>query len=784
MQFLIKDLTVNLLPNNHPFAVEINLSRIHAATAHTHPAIREARCVSAQFPAAFCPLENNDLFGGRFYISTHNGRADKDIHAGSFHINNYKIPAIGWAALRAGAGGVVGYFCDGSLLDQKIKEVHPSTEIIEELQQWKEYWSVKEPMRKLRESYPYRLQEALPSDEWLSGFTYPAYPLYRMAGPQLHFDLLLQKGIPGLYRMVEKRQLGLIECSDEWSYCEGWKMSIDIISACARHFSVASRTLARGNVSDDRKNELKQIAAVNDAIIQREPQTLHEAMQLVLLWSMCSTAYCYGRMDEYLGDFLVSDLKRKVLSEDEALNLLKSFWQIVADCGAPYDNRIILGGKGRRNPDNADVFADLAMEATRQVKEPLPQLTYRFTPNTHDPLYKKALTIIGEGRTFPLLYNDSVNIPAVSHAFDVSMEQAEQYTPFGCGEYVLHHYSFGTPSGVLNTAKVLELTLFNGEDQYGTCHSGLKQGSLSDFNSFDELFRAYCANMNYYVDALALQQKCEYRWAAQTCGYNLMSMLCSNCLDRARGMFDGGIEHLGATLESYGQINTADSLFVIKHLVYDTKKISADRLLSALQNNFSSDQELYALIHRIPHYGNDDDEADTMAMNVHNHLCSCCKDAGKKVGLDSYLIVMINNSANTILGSQTAASADGRKAGEPLANGNNPTPGRDKKGVTAFLNSLVKLDTTIHAGAVQNMKFSKAMFTTQRTKLEALLEGYFTSGGAQAMITTVSPHDLQSAIDEPEKWHHLMVRVGGFSARFTHLSPEIQQEVLHRTLHE
>ena len=118
-----------------------------------------------------------------------------------------------------------------------------------------------------------------------------------------------------------------------------------------------------------------------------------------------------------------------------------------------------------------------------------------------------------------------------------------------------------------------------------------------------------------------------------------------------------------------------------------------------------------------------------------------------------------------------------------MANGNNPMSGRDVCGVTAVLNSLVKPDTHLHAGAVQNMRFSREMFTTHRTQLETLLRTYFQRGGAQAMMTVLGRGDLEAAMREPEKYRHLIVRVGGFSARFVDLSPVVQRELLARTLY-
>ena len=123
------------------------------------------------------------------------------------------------------------------------------------------------------------------------------------------------------------------------------------------------------------------------------------------------------------------------------------------------------------------------------------------------------------------------------------------------------------------------------------------------------------------------------------------------------------------------------------------------------------------------------------------------------------------------------------KAREPMANANNPAGGTDRNGVTAMLNSLVKLRTDIHAGAVQNMTFSPELFNANRPVLEALLQTYFANGGQQCMINVLRRGDLEDAIAHPERHQSLLVRVGGFSARFVTLSPDVQREIASRTLY-
>ena len=189
-----------------------------------------------------------------------------------------------------------------------------------------------------------------------------------------------------------------------------------------------------------------------------------------------------------------------------------------------------------------------------------PQLSLRFYEGMNPALMEKALEVIGEGRTYPILYNDDVNIPAVEHAFELPQEEAEQYVPFGCGEYIINHRSFGTPSGVINLLKCLEVTMRNGVDPTTGERVGLELGDLSSFATFDELFEAYKRQVEYLVDFMAMQEQMEYEVVGETMANLYLSMLYDDCIERGKGIFSGGIRYLGGTLETYGNTNTADSL--------------------------------------------------------------------------------------------------------------------------------------------------------------------------------------------------------------------------------
>jgi len=541
---------------------------------------------------------------------------------------------------------------------------------------------------------------------------------------------------------------------------------------------------ARRQAADTRSAraaELHGMAESLEAVSDGAPRTLREALQLSWIYVLVAGVLNYGRMDVVFGPFLARDLAAGRLSETEALSLLESLWRLMAARRTIYNGRVVVGGLGRPDPAEADGFARLALEATRRVVEVEPQLSLRFHAGGDPALMRLALDLIGSGRTYPMLYNDDVNVPAVEAAFGVAREEAEQYFPFGCGEYVLEHRSLGTPSGVVNLLKALEVAIHGGRDASGG-PMGLPAPGIEGCATFGALEASYHAQVERHVAALSEQEALEYRVLAGEASFLLPGLLHDDCLARGRPLLEGGARYLGGTIETYGNVNVADSLTAIRSLVYERGRISPSRLRQALAADFAGFEPERRLRRGAPKYGNDDERADAAAAAVHAHVCGAARAQAARVGLHSYNVVLINNHANTVLGRFTGASADGRGAGQPMANGNNPSSGNDRSGTTAFLRSLVKLDVSRHAGAVQNMKFAREMFAARRAETEALLETYFALGGAQAMITVVGREDLEAAIREPERWGQLMVRVGGFSARFVELSPAVQREILERTV--
>jgi len=728
--------------NNNNYNMEFDFINTykHYTKINSHTAIREAACLETMTDV-WKPIEPGDLFAGRMQ------------------------PGIFGFGLEEGTGGPAGYGFNNRSWDRfNAHKSKLDKELCRRVEEAINYFREENTEHKIYKSLPEDIKTHT-GNKIAGGFS-------RLAGVYMNYEKLMKIGLPGLISEVETGMNNAKTNGGDCLFFEGMLRALNHFKNICLRYAGQAEELG-----------LTDMSRVLINITERPPKNTREGMQLAWLYSLIAGVVNYGRMDVYLGDFYVNDIDSGAITEDDALALLKSLWQLIADRRIEANGRIIIGGKGRRNEANADRFALLAIEASRLIVETEPQLTLRFYDGMNPMLMKKALDVIGEGRIYPILYNDDVNIPAVMKAFEVPENDAEQYMPLGCGEYMIDAKSLTSPNCSLNVMKVLEATLRNGKDGQDGKPLGLQTGEPESFETFDDLWNAYAKQMEHYSDVLARRHVHEYMIEAQECAYLYVSALFGQCVAKGKSIVNGGAVYSGGSLESFGLVTAGDSLAAIKKLVYDEKKFTLPELVKMMDADFEGYERERKMLLSVPKYGNDDDETDEIVAKTSYQMCTAVIEAGKRAGLHHFLAVNINNSGHVAYGYGTGASPDGRKSGEPLANGNTPTAGMDKNGITAFLNSIVKIDPTVHAGYVHNMKFSRRMFREKRPIMEALLNTYFKNGGQQAMITVLDRGDLENAMREPEKYGNLIVRVGGFSARFVELEKTLQVDILNRTLY-
>ena len=757
----ITDINFTTMENdpNRMVALLEEFTRVYQQYSDGSIALREANCGKIQWKGMVRPIEEDDLFAGR--------------------LEQNPIGFVGQSD-----EGALGYYHHPDAINKLMEDPRLTDENQRILQSLSGFWQKENTVAKTKAAYPEGMREALPSDDYV-GETGIAFTLWRMSGIQMDYRKLVSLGIPGLRQEINGHKKNCKE-TGSLDFYDAALLALDTFCDVCLFYAQAAREQSKKTPREERADELIAMAETLEIITRERPTTLRQALQLTFLYSALDGTRNYGRMDDYLGDLYVTEKEAGTIDEEEAVRLLTSIWNLMISRGYRYDTRLIVGGKGRIHEKNANEVALVILEVTSRVRDIVPQVALRFYKGQDPRLYNKGLDILGSGYTYPMLYNDDSVIPAAGKAFDVPLEEAAHVIQYGCGEYVINHRSVATPSSVLNLLQALIVTMNKGTDPMTDRHMGMpreRYDRYGNFETFDLLFQAYKEQVEYHVEWLARHEELEYIYAGKDNAYLLSSILMDDCLERGKGMFSGGIRYLDGTMESYGNANTADSLVAIRELVYEKKAFTLDQLNQMLKANFAGYEREQRMMANCPKYGNDEEIPDAMMMEVHNHVCNFTRAQNQKTSLHAYLVVIINNDANTVMGSNTPASPDGRYSGYYMNPGNNPMGGADKKGVTAFLNSLLKPDTTIHGGAVQNMKFSKEMFTKNRPVLESLLNTYFEKGGAQAMLTVLGRSDLEEAMKYPEKYQNLIVRVGGFSERFVNLPRTTQQEVLSRTLY-
>ncbi|MDD9150283.1 pyruvate formate lyase family protein [Sporolactobacillus sp. CQH2019] len=731
-------------------AIMEEYTKVHKESSRFSKEKREINCLNVIYPRLFRSIETGDLIAGRLDF----------------------LP-IGFGCVTSLGG--VGHYC-----------------VFDKLMEFKDRLSSEEDKKRVDKLYEYWEDhdiKALYCRKVLTEHTigrfidcnFPLMATARLSGMMLDYPRLLDNGTDGLKAIIREKLT--LDPKNEFL-----RAGIDTLELYEKVIDYERMMIRKAMRDADaiRMNQL-QLMDRDLAVIRNDrPVTFHQALQMVWMYALLAGCINYGRLDDILGSYLKTDLDEGRITEEDAYDYLKSLWTLIENRRTTVNGRIIVGGYGRKNPEAADIFTRIALRVARNCRYVEPQFTLRITKDTPADIIDRALDALGEGATYPTLYNDEVNVPAVMHGMRLDRKTAEQYVPFGCGEFVIQGQSVGTPNTLINLLKLLNMTLNKGIDPMdGIKKSGpVEISDLSEFKTFDDFYSQYKKLLDYYFDLSIDAQYYSYESMNKEVSFMFASLLMKDCIDRGKAILDGGVRYLGGTNETYGNINTSDSLMAIKKLVFDEHKHSLNELNTAALHNFEGYKTIREDLWNAPKYGNDIDEVDDLANDLYEYIAKGIRQRGIDRGMQYYLIVISNNQTNTEWGRRTSASLDGRYRGQFMNPANNPQGGADKSGPTALLNSLSKFNAQFHGGSVQNIKFTPTMFNKHRDQIKNLFRTYFKKGGCHLMVTVVDRGVLEDAQKHPEKYPNLIVRVSGFSAVFVNLEKDVQDELLSRMLYD
>jgi len=533
-------------------------------------------------------------------------------------------------------------------------------------------------------------------------------------------------------------------------------------------------------------------------------ESFHEAAQslwflfVVLHMESNASSFSPGRLDQYLYPYFCKSIESGEIDLRNALEIIESLWlsfnKIVylrnADsaryfAGFPIGFNIALAGKDSNEIDSANLLSLLCLTATEHLGLPQPNLSVRLHENSPDWLVDKCSKVIGKGSGMPQIFNDECVIPAL---LDLGIEQthAYDYGVVGCVELSTQGNNLGwSDAAMFNLVKVLELTINKGECLISGKKIGGSGSSLNDYTTFDDLMDAYKDQIAYFVEKMIAACDFVDRFHAESMPSPFLSTVIDDCLEKGLDVTAGGAYYNLSGIQAIQVANVADSLAVIKKLVFKTKQFTPDELLSALKADWQGQEKMRQMaVNRAPKYGNDIECVDNIGAEIVRHfsrLLSKYRNArGGKYHMGLYTV-----SAHIPMGKNVGAGPDGRFAGSPLADGGvSAMYGRDEQGPTALLKSVSRINGRLSSnGSLLNLKFLPEFFSraSGRTKFNALLRSFCKLNINHLQFNVVRKEDLLDAKNNPDAFRGLTIRVAGYTAYFTELAEDLQDEIIART---
>ncbi|MCQ2452824.1 MAG: hypothetical protein MJ075_06800 [Oscillospiraceae bacterium] len=640
------------------------------------------------------------------------------------------------------------------------------------------------------------------------------------------YDKVIRVGLGAIRADAITRQQNILDTfmqgkdNEKYNFYRAVEIVCDgMITFAKRHSKLAAEKAA---VCTDakRKAELEKMAVVLDNIFEKPCQNFHEALQYLYMYQTCLCleanmhGITFGRVDQYLGDFAERDIANGVLTADEAQELMDMFYLKVAEMNKPWSfgatqsapgytsgQMMSMGGVDKNGNDASNVVTYMMLQSVSRLVLHDPPQSLRIHKNTPPELWEAAIETTKICGGLPTFENDDVIIPALMKNRGFSLEDARNYTPIGCvepggcgmdwpacGGTGSVSY-FNMPNVVwqaINDGSVPSALKFGeGREAEATKHrTGLATGHLYEMTSFEQVMSAFIRQMNFFLRwHIIIMNNAEYT-TRELLPLPVVSCSMGGCMESGKDVMWGGAKYNACGLPGVGLSNAVDSLFMIKHLCFDTKKCTTRELYDALMNNWEGYEELQRYIKSSElHYGNGKPEVDAIAQLITDEYANTINSVTNARG-QKWAASMFPVTANVMFGMMTAATPDGRSAGVPLADGISPVQQMDKNGPTAIAVSCASWDQTKYpGGTLMNMKFSPSCIQGDQgiVKLTNLIQTYFEMGGMEIQINVISAETLRNAQKDPESYKNLVVRVAGFSAYFVELHITGQNDLISRT---
>lgn len=613
------------------------------------------------------------------------------------------------------------------------------------------------------------------------------------------YDTLFRVGLRGLARQAEAR-LATASTDKEREFLRAAMAGHRALMGVGERFAAEARRLLADEREPVVRARFERIAATAGRVPAEPPQTFYEALNTLLFVFYTFQAIegngisVFGHVDRILWPFYERDRAAGRLTEAEARDLLGCFLAISdARYGMTHPDPNHVGtngtvGIGGCDQDGTPVFNDLTrfiLEAHRELGLVDPKINARVSAR-HPRAYLDLLAdFLARGGNSLAVFNDDVIIPA-----NVRMGKSERdcrlYVGGGCQENVLENTEVNSRATLyLNLLQVFLMGFDPGRWQTLARSAGFALRAYSATDGYEAFRATFLENLHSVVNAHVAERNRTERegWRYNPCP--LHSSTLDDCLKRALDMMEGGARYSFGSVALTGIGTLVDSLFAVRHAVFEQHQVSLAQLADMLAHDFAG-EEAYRqyLLHRLPKFGHDDAAVRTFSAQLFADVARVSSGQPNSRG-GRYEASLFPFRLFIHFGQQTGATPDGRKAGEPLSPGMGPSYQAlgPKCSIGQVLTSLEPLDLTqFPVVAVLDVKLpGRGKGSQGGAYLTPVLLRFLQVGGSVLQVNCVDQQLLEDAREHPERHPDLVVRVSGYSSYFTVLSDAIQDEIISRT---
>ena len=557
-----------------------------------------------------------------------------------------------------------------------------------------------------------------------------------------------------------------------------------------KHVAELQRLSAETDDGDARVN-IRRCIEVMQQVPAQPARTFHQAVQsFYMLWNAVMSENPFGgngpgRLDYFLWPYLEADLAAGTTTLDEAAELIAELFIKIDERIHDADGfvcSIVVGGVGPDGADTVNPLTYLMLDAIEQLDLTHPSVYARVHDGSDPEYVNRCVEYLLGGHNRAQILVDEPIIKALTETSGIPFEEAALYHCGGCMEINIHGLNSDLQfSFWYNVPKTLELCVTGGRDLLTGAERLPMPHSLSDFEDFESFYTYFQSQVARVLDTKFRELDVYSEEMARLRPTFLLSSMTGDCFERGRDQQDGGARHSIYGGTPLGLQNAADSLYAIKRAVFDEAFVTAEELVAALAADFDGFEALRAKLLEIPKFGRDHDSADAMMNRLVQSIGRIYAGYTNRHGWPIRPIIFTFVWAPA-MGAALGASPEGRKARRPIGHGLTPQSLAMTGGLTAAMSSCLKLDTSLITGGASTMWDMDAA-TVDFSTLRAIFETFRRGGGMIFQGNTTDVAELEAALERPEDYRHVIVRVGGFSARFVSLSPDVQREIIERHRH-